>query len=400
MALTGRAGGPALPPPAGFVERLLALEERLVAEFRRNGVPLELDALAVLGERAALAGLQRQGDRSCGGAARLLRAGDGWLALSLARPADVELLPAWLGAEASGAEDPWSRVAPAVADRSVGDLVSRGAVLGLPVAALPAASDVTAATDDLPVVATPFGGAEPAAIAELLVVDLSSLWAGPLCAQLLGFGGARVVKVEATTRPDGARFGPAAFFDLLHAGHESVALDFTTADGRHDLRRLLEAADVVIEASRPRALEQLGIDAEALLRNGHNRLWLSITGYGRTGDAAQRVAFGDDGAVAGGLVVWDDDGPCFCVDAVADPLTGLVAAAAILSSLVQGGRRLLDVSLRRVAAHFAAESTACPRSPRVSAAAAPPRARKPTGTAAPLGAHTESVLAAIAAEGR
>jgi hypothetical protein len=46
----------------------------------------------------------------------------------------------------------------------------------------------------------------------------SSLWAGPLCTNLLGLGGARVIKVESTTRPDGARSGPPAFFELLHHG--------------------------------------------------------------------------------------------------------------------------------------------------------------------------------------
>ncbi|HYH52209.1 MAG TPA: CoA transferase [Acidimicrobiia bacterium] len=412
MGLTGRAGGPALGPPEGFVERLLALEERLVAEFQRLESTLELDALALLGERAALAGLRRQGDRSCGGAARLLRAGDGWLALSLARPSDVELLPAWLGDALQCVEDPWSAVAPAVADRTVSELVAGAAVLGLPAASLPVGADRPFRSQQdspgmLPVVCTPFGDAAPAEVRDLLVVDLSSLWAGPLGAQLLGFAGARIVKVESTGRPDGARFGPAAFFDLLHAGHESVALDFTAAEGRRDLRRLLEAADVVIEASRPRALQQLGVDAEALLRNGRPRLWISITGYGRRGDGAQRVAFGDDGAVAGGLVVWDEIGPCFCADAVADPLTGLVAATAALGSVAAGGRWLLDVSLQAVAAYFAADASPAPEPCRTASAdgtvqtergpvtVAPPRARPCRGNAAPLGAHTEAVLSEI-----
>ena len=383
MALTGRADGPALGPPAGFVERVHRLEA---------GLALELDALALLGERAALAGLSRRGDRSCGGATRLLRAGDGWLALSLARPSDIELLDPWLGTTASLAEDPWSGIAPLVAERGVPELVAGGALLGLPVAALPADRRVASPDDELPVVAEPFGATLPAEMAELLVVDLSSLWAGPLCAQLLGLAGARIVKVESTGRPDGARFGPPAFFDLLHAGHESVALDFTTAEGREDLSRLVEAADVVIEASRPRALRQLGIDAESLLRNGRPRVWLSITGYGRTGDAAQRVAFGDDGAVAGGLVVWDDQGPCFCADAIADPLTGLVAANAVLASIERGGRWLLDVSLQKVAAFFAGETVVTSGT---LVRVAPPRARCAAGVAAPLGAHTAAVLAEV-----
>jgi hypothetical protein len=416
MAITGRAAGPPLGAPSGFVDRLRALEATLMLHSTQVGAPLEIDALGLLGERAALAGLQRGGDRSCGGATRLLPSRDGWLAVSLPRPSDIELLPAWLGhAGLSLGEDPWDGVARAVADRDAISLAVDAALLGLPVAALPMeAADLPPASRDdrcafgsLPVIVTAAGAAPPAALAEMLVADLSSLWAGPLCAQLLGLAGARIVKIESTSRPDGARFGPAAFFDLLHAGHESVALDFTSAKGRDDLRRLLDAADVVIEASRPRALQQLGIDADALLRDGRARLWLSVTGYGRTGSAAQRVAFGDDGAVAGGLVVWDDDGPCFCADAVADPLTGLVAAAAVLGALAAGGRWLLDVSLRGVAAYFAADAAASP-APAIAARpdgtvpttggpvpVAPPRARSPRGTAAPLGTHTEAVLAEL-----
>jgi len=411
MTLTGRACGPPLGPPPGFVERVGAVGATLVTDSSRVGTPVEIDALGLLGERAACSGLSRGGDRSCGGATRLLPAADGWMAVSLARPSDIELLPAWLGSHITPVEDPWDAVARAVARRGADDLAAGAALLGIPAAVLPtgipdAGYDHAEGGpfDNLPVRAIAYGAAPPAAATDLLVADLSSLWAGPLCAHLLGLAGARIVKIESNARPDGARLGPAGFFDLLHAGHESVALDFTTAGGRDALLLLLEAADVVIEASRPRALRQLGIDAEAVLRDGRPRLWLSITGYGRAGSAAQRVAFGDDGAVAGGLVVWDGDGPCFCADAVADPLTGLVAAAAVLAGIAAGERWLLDVSLRGVAAHFAGDAVAS-RPPASTARpdgtvltdqgpvpVAPPLARTPRGKASPLGAHTEAVL--------
>ena len=85
------------------------------------------------------------------------------------------------------------------------------------------------------------------------------MWAGPLCARLLGLAGAEVIKVESPARPDGARSGNGEFFDWLHAGHRSLSADFGTREGRTALRALLEAADVVIEASRPRALAALGL---------------------------------------------------------------------------------------------------------------------------------------------
>ena len=104
-----------------------------------------------------------------------------------------------------------------------------------------------------------------------------------------------MIKVESPDRPDGARRGPAAFFDLLNGRKRSMALDFRQPDGATMLRALLGRADVVIEASRPRALEQLGIHAVDEVRNGGPQVWVSITGYGRR-DAAARVAFGDDAA--------------------------------------------------------------------------------------------------------
>jgi len=128
-----------------------------------------------------------------------------------------------------------------------------------------------------------------------------------------------------------------------------VAFDWTAADGPSRLAELLAGADVVIEASRPRALEQLGIEAWA----APARVWLSITGYGR--DQPQRVGFGDDAAVAGGLVARDESGPVFAADAAADPATGLLAAVAVLDRLAAGGRWLLDVALARTAALLAAE---------------------------------------------
>jgi crotonobetainyl-CoA:carnitine CoA-transferase CaiB-like acyl-CoA transferase len=187
--------------------------------------------------------------------------------------------------------------------------------------------------------------------------------------------GARVVKVESTTRPDGARRGSTAFFELLHAGKESATVDLTRDGGRRDLASLVAGADIVLEGSRPRALEQLGIHRAELLLDGGPQVWVSITGHGRVGAARDRVGFGDDAAVGGGLVVWDEEGPCFCADAVADPSTGLTAAAAVADALTLGGRWTIDVALASVAAHLAGPTLPVP--PGLDAA--PPRARTPQG---------------------
>lgn len=446
MALTGRPGEPPLGPPRGLVPRLESVAAALARGAGALGGRLDVDPLALLGERAAIAGLTRQGDRSCGGATRLLRAADGWLAVSLARDDDVALVPAWLEIDPV-AGDVWEAVAAGVRERRRDVLVERATLLGLPVGALgereplvlpavglggPAGSvagvpgepplpppgggpgDLAGAAvpvrsvagppvapagrrdlAGLPVRARSVAGPRvaPGPLRDLRVVDLGALWAGPLCGGLLGAAGAGVVKVESTGRPDGARRGPAGFFDLLNGGKRSVALDLGSREGVAALRALLGAADVVVEAARPRALAQLGIDREALVAAGGPRVWLSITGHGREGEAGRRVGFGDDAAAAGGLVVRDARGPCFCADAVADPASGLVAAAAALAALAAGGRWLVDVALAEVAAHLAGPTLPVPPGTHP----APPRARPVTAPAPALGRDTAAVLAGVGA---
>jgi hypothetical protein len=330
-ALTGFADGPPLVPPDG-----------LVAAIQRLGKTAGVDALTLLGQRAAITGCTRNGATSCGGSTRLIRAADGWVAVSLARREDVDLVPAWLGGP---------DIEPRLAKLPAVEAVTRGRLLGLPLAVLGERSVTTVAT------ATQLGDAPPLT-RRPVVVDLSSLWAGPLCTRILEARGARVVKVESKARPDGARRGPAEFFELLNAGKECVAIDFT----KENLRRVLMAADVVVEGSRPRALEQLGVDAAAIGREGP-QVWLSITGHGRTAPQRDWVGFGDDAAVAGGLVAYWRDQPCFVGDAVADPLAGIAGAGAVMAALRRGGRWLIDCSLAGVSAHVAAAAAGEPWMP-------------------------------------
>jgi hypothetical protein len=398
MHLTGRSGGPALGPPAGLVPKLAAI----AAPFPG------LDALALLGERAAVAGLRRGGRISCGGSCRLLRARDGWVAASLPRRDDVDAVPAWLELSgwASLAPDNgppagpavWAHVAAAVAGRRSSDLVDRARLLGLAVTALPAHPSERRASRS-PVSVERLGPSEPRVrtrradgrdLAGLLVIDLTALWAGPLCTGLLAARGADVVKVESRGRPDGARHGPPAFFDLLNGHKRSVLLDLAQRDDVGRLAALLQRADVVVEASRPRALEQLGLRAHELVVTGPT-VWVSITGHGRAGDDGHRIAFGDDAAVAGGLVADDDGSPVFCADAVADPLTGIMAARACLDALTDGGRVLLDVAMTAVAADLAG-----PTLPVTGGlVASSPRARPVTARAPAPDRDTRLVLAGL-----
>lgn len=404
MALTGPANGLALGPPAGLVAGLRSIAEQLAEHTRRIGTAVQLDPLALLGERAALTGLRRAGRVSCGGATRLLPTADGWVAVSLARPDDWGSVAAWIGAGPT-----WDDVATEVAGRAAAEVVMQGVLLGLPVAVVPSLDQPPATSPA--VVATPLGDAAgPGQLAGALVVDLTSLWAGPLCGSLLADAGATVVKVESSGRPDGGRAGPPAFFDLLNAGKRSVALDLATSTGRAQLAALIAAADVVLEGSRPRALEQLGIERGVVMAQAGPQVWVSITGHGRGPDARERVGFGDDAAAAGGLVVWSGDGdgdgvddgdgdgvddqygPYFCADAVADPAVGLAAATAVADAIEAGGRWTLDVALASVAASLAGPTLSVP----AGTEPAEPRARPSRGPARALGADTGAVLAELA----
>jgi hypothetical protein len=345
MALTGHPGQAPLVSPAPAFGLLIEVARALSATTAEAGTEVRTDPAVILAGRAGLLGLHRAGRVSAGGATRLLRGADGWCAITLSRPADTDSVPAILGT--AEITDPWAALEDAVRQRPVKELADRAQLLGVPAAALP-----PTAPGGTPWrtrrIAAPIGRAR---LAGARVVDLSSMWAGPLCAHLLGRAGARVVKVESVSRPDGARRGDPRFFEWLHAGQQNLTLDFHTPDGRARLAGLLDSADVVIEASRPRALAQLGLAPDGRAhRDG--QVWLSITGYGQ--DEPDRVAFGDDAAVAGGLVGWDDRRePVFCADAAADPLAGICAALAVTSAVLGGGGQLIDLSMRATAAAFA-----------------------------------------------
>jgi hypothetical protein len=400
MALSGDPTGAPRPAPGPVAARAEAAVAALAAEAGSRALET-VDGAALLGERAAILGLGRRGPISPGGSCRFVRCADGWIAVNLPRGEDRRSLPAWLGA--GDAADPWSFVAARAARRSAAELVARARLLGLAVAPLGGPREPRR-----PWLRVARYGAcvDRRAGARPFVVDLSGLWAGPLCTHLLALAGARVVKVESTRRPDGARFGPGAFFDLLHAGKASVALDFAAESDRVALRRLLERADIVVESARPRALRQLGIEAEALVAARPGLSWVAITGYGRGAPQQDWVAFGDDAAAAAGLVLSRQPGPPrFCGDAVADPLAGIHGALAAYRAFRSGGGVLLDLSLRDVAAQAAAPKTPADGARVVHAdgwelhvdgerhGVSEPRARVARGRARRLGADTRSVLA-------
>ena len=337
MALTGRRSGPPLAAPGAAATKMRqATTQMAQLAGQRTGSTPDLPGPELLGERAAITGLQRNGPWSCGGSFRLWPTLDGSFGLSLPRADDLDLVPALVMHDVPG--DHWSAVAAWARTCTTSEAVERAVLLGLACAGLPLAEPVRGPVE------LAYGGRRTVIRERPRVVDLTALWAGPLCAHLLGLTGAEVIKVESTRRLDGARSGPAAFFDLLHGGHRMVALDLTQAEGVASLRALIAEADLVLEASRPRAMSQLGISAAQVVETGTS--WLSITAQGRSSNA---VGFGDDVAAGAGLVVADAHDLLPCGDALADPLAGVAAAVAATSLLLTDRAALVDVSMHHVA---------------------------------------------------
>ena len=345
MALPGPADGAPCAAPASVATAAHAAAADLATQTARWGRRVEIDGPALLGERAAITHMARNGSVSVGGSARFVQAADGWFALNLPRPEDVAALPALVSREV--APNDWASNEAGLRAMRRSDVVAQATLLGMAVGA--PGTDAPPASPGRELAR----GAARRPTPNPLVVDLTSLWAGPLAASLLRLSGARVVKVEGRSRPDGARAGAVAFYDLVNTGKECVDIDLQDLADVGLLHRLIAAADLVIEGSRPRVMDELGIHPAEIVRSGTS--WLSITAHGRTGAAADRVGFGDDAAVSGGLLVAGAP-PMFVADAVADPLAGLVAAVYGADLLAGDRAAAVEVPLARVAAWAAGPS--------------------------------------------
>ena len=373
MSLTGMPFGLPRQVPAGVTVRM----EQLAQIYERLGGP-PIDGPALLGERAALTGLSRQGDVSVGGYANLLKAKDQPICINLARPEDLLSLPAWL--ESSIDSSDWKEIIGILSNRDSETLISQADLLGLPLGVPNSGGHTHPAI-------LKHGGISVEENENPLVLEMGSLWASPLCGDLLRRAGCRVIKVESNLRPDGTRSGPQDFFDLLNGGKESLSIDFKASKGRKLLSQLINKADVVIEGSRPRALKQMGIDAENEFNKG--TVWVSITGYGRTGPRSGGVAFGDDAAVSGGLFLTKPLG--FVADAVADPAAGLFAATMALAGIASGKGLLIDISLAGVSSWMSGDGIIPQKSDLLTLSVEPPRARDVDEIAAELGFHNKKI---------
>ena len=283
-------------------------------------------------ERAPLLGHRGWGETSAGGSCRLIKTLDATLAVNLPRQEDISSVSAWLQAEVK--DDIWSVIQSYASNSSSQFLLERAKLLGLAVSEVGEAKDMTIEITRKSSIA--------AYSRQPKVVDISSMWAGPLCSWFLMRSGAEVVKIESSKRPDRGRLSQTPFFQRLNKGKSITAFDFDSKLGKSQLQKHIREADIVIESSRPRAMENMGISAEEEVDRG--AIWCSITGYGRNLHP-NRVGFGDDAAAAGCLLAQVDKSLWFVGDASADPLTGATAAALTHGLWFAGSSGLIDISL-------------------------------------------------------
>ena len=209
-----------------------------------------------------------------------------------------------------------------------------------------------------------------AALSHIRILDLSRILAGPWASQTLADLGATVTKIEQPGHGDDTRgWGPpyvhdrdgkptrdSAYYLAANRNKQSVAVDFTTAEGQAIVRDLALTADVVIENFKCGGLAKYGLDYASLKAVKPDLVYCSITGFGQTGPYAPRAgydlllqAMGGLMSITGGADGAADAGPQRVGVAVVDLLTGMYAAVGILAALTHRDRtgegQHLDIAL-------------------------------------------------------
>ncbi len=319
---------------------LFRLVEAEIATFAQralcNGNAIVLSPERLLKRGASLV---PRGRKSANGQCHMIAAKDGWIALNLARPADMALMPAWLETEYRMMS--LAEIAEHCRPKPVADLRDQGIDLHLPISIVgewKTHSNVSAEVN---------GSRRSTKCAQVL--DASALWAGPLCGGLLALAGHNVTRLNSQTRPDPTAQTQPRLDQFLNGNKEQISGELGDAEFFARLAR----SDILITSGRPHALARRGLSMEAVFACQPHLIWITVTAYGWTGTGEMRIGFGDDCAAAAGLVTWHGEEPHFIGDALADPLTGLCAASAALEWLECGKSGILDISLADVAAGFA-----------------------------------------------
>jgi crotonobetainyl-CoA:carnitine CoA-transferase CaiB-like acyl-CoA transferase len=193
-------------------------------------------------------------------------------------------------------------------------------------------------------------------LADLRVIDLSTVLAGPNCARYLADFGADVIKVERAGRGDSLRNmawrdprdGEGLWWKLVNRNKRTIALDLKHDADRELLLQLVERSHAVVENFRPGTLERLGLGPAELHARNPRLVLTRVTGFGQDGPYASRPGFASvaEGMSGYAALSGEPDGaPLLPPIALTDEVTGLVAAFATLVALHSGVGQVVDVSL-------------------------------------------------------
>ncbi|MFE9922896.1 CaiB/BaiF CoA transferase family protein [Streptomyces sp. NPDC005774] len=198
----------------------------------------------------------------------------------------------------------------------------------------------------------------PPPLTGLRVLDLATLFAGPLAATLLGDFGAEVVKVEHPRKPDPSRgHGPSKngvglWWKMLGRNKRTITLDLSTRGGRATLLRLAKTADVIIENFRPGTLEKWDLGWSELSAANPRLVLARVTGFGQFGPYAHRPGFGTLAEAMSGFAAITgepDAPPTLPPFGLADSIAGLTTAYAVLTALAgresTGEGQVVDMAL-------------------------------------------------------
>ncbi|OZF29378.1 CoA transferase [Rhodococcus sp. 14-2483-1-2] len=175
------------------------------------------------------------------------------------------------------------------------------------------------------------------------VLDISTILAGPLVAQILGDFGAEVIKIEHPTKPDGMRGhgldkdGHPLWWTMISRNKRTMTLNLGNAQGGAIFRRLAAEADVVVENFRPGTLERWGLGYDVLSELNPGLILLRVTGFGQTGPYATRPAFGTLVESMSGFahLTGEADGPpTLPAFGLADSLAGIAGSSAVSMALL------------------------------------------------------------------
>ena len=192
----------------------------------------------------------------------------------------------------------------------------------------------------------------------LRIIDLTSMWAGPLCTELLARAGASVVKIEPSSRPDGLRRGDgdegpgnAPMFVELNRSKEIADIDLRHCSEGGEFHQLVRSADVVITSLSPRANNNLGITCDELRSINPDIALLSITAFASNSPETDWVAYGTGVHATSGLG-WRSGQPLTPAFSYLDPIAGLEACAVALGQAMRDAPQFCRVSLDRSAHAF------------------------------------------------